>query len=94
MRNLRTLTVKEVMERTGFGRDAVYRLVHRGALRYVRAGASKGAIRIMEASLEAWFAANEQGAEQKRASARERIVLDADDELDRYLPLDGPKVFS
>lgn len=57
MKDMRTLSVTEVMARTGFSRDRIYRLVKRGAVQVVRVG-RRGHMRIVEASLERWFDAH------------------------------------
>lgn len=79
MKNLRTLTVKEAMERTGFPRGLVYKLVRTGEWQHLKAGDASGTIRILETSIETWFATAVKGQAQV-ASARAR-AMDADSEL-------------
>ena len=46
------LTVKDVMETTGFGRTSVYELLRTGELQIVRKGRS---VRVPRASLDEWI---------------------------------------
>src|SRR5688572_17247775 len=81
-KDLRTLTVRQVMERTGFGRDVVYRLVSTGKVAHIRCSSGRGAIRILEASLEAFFEQQLAAEGKRRSLPVEKPALDADDELD------------
>ena len=46
------LTVKDVLETTGFGRTSVYELLRTGELQIVRKGRS---VRVPRASLDEWI---------------------------------------
>lgn len=84
--NLRTLSVTEVMTRTGFSRDHVYRLVHSGQLAAVRTSpGAKAWFRIPERALEAYFEANAAVVQPARPPLAR--ALDADAALP---PIDHP----
>ena len=54
--NLRTLSVTEAVNATGFSRDRIYELVRDGAVAVIRsAGKTKPRIRIIASSLEDWM---------------------------------------
>lgn len=61
MKNLHTLTVHEAMARTGFSRHKVYGLVRAGAWQSVKGEAQTATIRILEQSIEDWFAQSIRG---------------------------------
>lgn len=56
MSHLNTLTVRQAMARTGFSQRKVYTLVKAGAWASVKGPAQTATIRILESSIEAWFA--------------------------------------
>jgi excisionase family DNA binding protein len=81
--NLRTFTVAQVSEITGFPATRIYRMVKAGELRYIKGGSTNQVIRIFENSLTEWFDRHAQGG---RASAT-RARVNGDDALP---PVDHP----
>lgn len=80
-RNLRTLSVNQVMERTGWPRSMVYRLMHRKEIATIRVGA-RGNFHVLESSLEAFFDKNTVGADtsasRSKRPSRQAIEAAAD----------------
>lgn len=90
MKNLRTLSVSQVMARTGFPRSAVYRLIYASKLATVRTGVGT-TYRVLEASLEEYFAQHVSGTVPSAPTTDQQAVMDA---VDRAVLPDGPRCFS
>jgi predicted DNA-binding transcriptional regulator AlpA len=80
-RNLKTLSVNEVMARTGWPRSMVYRLMHHKEIATIRLG-TRGNFHVLESSLEAFFDRHTVGGEKagrRRVSPSEQALQDAVD---------------
>jgi excisionase family DNA binding protein len=74
MKNLRTFTVAEVCAHTNFPRSRVYRLIHLGKLAVVR-DSPRGEMRVLEASLLAYFDQATHGAATQLAEAVDKRTV-------------------
>jgi len=91
VKNLRTLTVSQVMERTGWPRSTVYSLMDRGDLATVRLGA-RGRYHVLESSLEEFFEKHTRGGSKPLPRANRAAERQAAD--DAVLPADGDRAFA